>query len=94
MEKTNETKKKVFNADKTARQVEKSLESVFPKAKFFVRKGTPVEVLATDVNGYTAAEFDMFRRVFCIATKTDLANLTIAKANREASATPVATPAK
>jgi hypothetical protein len=93
MEKTNETKKKEFNADKTARQVEKSLESVFPKAKFFVRKGTPVEVLAADVNGYTAAEFDMFRRVFCIATKTDIANLTITKVEKPSTA-PAAAPAK
>jgi hypothetical protein len=81
MEKAKE--KKEFNVEKAARQVETALESVFPKAKFFVRKGATVEVLATDVNGYTPAEFDMFRRVFCVTTKTELANLTITPVKKE-----------
>jgi hypothetical protein len=86
MEQKKEKKETKFNADKTARLVEKALDSVFPKAKFFERKGTPVEVLATDVNGYTNDQFEMFRKIFCVTSKTDLANLAIAKANKEASA--------
>jgi hypothetical protein len=36
MEKKNEKKEKKFNSARIARQVEKSLKAVFPKAKFFV----------------------------------------------------------
>jgi hypothetical protein len=91
-----EKKEAKFNADKTSRLVEKSLESVFPKAKFFVRKGTPVEALATDANGYTAGEFEMFRNIFCVTSRTDPANISIAKANKETAEKPVtaAAPAK
>jgi hypothetical protein len=70
--------------------VEKALGAVFPKAKFFVRKGTPVEVLATDVNGYTADQFEMFRNIFCVIGKIDSTNLAIAKVNRETAEKPAA----
>jgi hypothetical protein len=83
MEKKNEKKEKKFNSARIARQVEKSLKAVFPKAKFFVSDARPVEAITLDQNGYSEAEMQMFRRVFCVISGIDAADIAIVRAKRE-----------
>ena len=98
MEKAKEKKEAKFNGERIARQAEKSLKEIFPKAKFFVAsKERPVEVITMDTNGYGPAELTMFRQIFCKMTKIETADLVISQAERktEKSATvQAATPAQ
>jgi hypothetical protein len=87
MEKAKEKKEAKFNSARIARQVEKLLKAVFPKAKFFVSDAKPVEAITLDQNGYTELELETFRRVFCTLTKVETADLIITRATREASVT-------
>jgi hypothetical protein len=87
-----EKKEQKFNGERIARQAEKSLKLVFPKAKFFAAsKERPVEIVALDVNGYSASELGMFRQVFCTLSKLDPADLIFSLAKREIA--PAAAPA-
>lgn len=81
MEKAKE--KKEFNGARIARQAEKALKSVFPKAKFFVSEGKPVEAITLDINGYTEQEMGTFRHVFCTLSKIDQADFVVTRAKRE-----------
>jgi hypothetical protein len=83
MEKAKEKKEVKFNSAKIARQVEKSLKAVFPKAKFFVSDAKPVEAITLDQNGYAEADMEMFRRVFCVMARIEMADLVITRAKRE-----------
>ncbi|MDR2049699.1 MAG: hypothetical protein LBP69_09630 [Treponema sp.] len=83
MEKANGQKESKFNSARIIRQAEKSLKIVFPKAKFFVSAGRPVEVLTLDANGYTLADLNIFRSTFCALAKIDTGDLTIALAKKE-----------
>jgi hypothetical protein len=87
MEKAKEKKEAKFNSAWIARQVEKSLKAVFPKAKFFVSDAKPVEAITLDQNGYTELEIQTFHRVFCTLTKIEPTDLVIARAKRETLAT-------
>jgi hypothetical protein len=80
-----------FNSTKIARQVEKSLKAVFPKAKFFVLDAKPVEAITLDQNRYTEAEMETFHRVFCVMARIEMTDLVITRAKRE---TPASAPAK
>jgi malate/lactate dehydrogenase len=89
-----EKKEAKFNGARIARQAEKSLKAVFPKAKFFVASDArPVDIVSLDMNGYTPAELNMFRHIFCTMTKLNTADLTISLAKRETPA-PATAPAK
>jgi hypothetical protein len=81
MEKTKE--KKEFNGKRIARQVEKSLKAVFPKEKFFVSEGHPVEVIYFDSNGCSLTELNMFKAIFCDLSKIKKEDLVIALAKKE-----------
>jgi hypothetical protein len=91
MEKKKEKKENKFNSTKVARQVEKSLKAVFPKAKFFVSDAKPVEVITLDQNGYAENEMGIFHILFCSMAKIEKTDLVITRAKRE---TPATAPAK
>jgi hypothetical protein len=90
MEKAKEKKEVKFNSAGIARRVEKSLKAVFPKAKFFVSDAKPVEAITLDQNGYTEAEMEAFRRVFCVMAKIETTDLVITRAKRETPAAALA----
>jgi hypothetical protein len=83
MEKTNEKKEKKFNSAKIKRQAEKSLKAVFPKARFFVSDGRPVEAITLDQNGYSDLEMQTFRKVFCALSGVDAADIIMTRVKRE-----------
>jgi hypothetical protein len=85
MEKNNEKKEKKFNSAKIARQVEKSLKAVFPKAKFFVLDARPVEAITLDQNGYSELEMQTFCRIFCVLSGINATDITVTRAKRETS---------
>jgi hypothetical protein len=87
MEKAKEKKEAKFNSARIARQVEKSLKAVFPKAKFFVSDAKPIEAITLEQNGYTELEMQTFHRVFCTLTKIEATDLVITRAKTEAPAT-------
>jgi hypothetical protein len=93
-----EKKEAKFNGERVARQAEKSLKEIFPKAKFFVAsKERPVEVITLDTNGYGPAELNMFRQIFCKMTKIESADLIITQAERKTdkpATAPAAAPAQ
>jgi hypothetical protein len=81
-----EKKESKFNSTRIARQAEKSLKAVFPKAKFFVSDARPVEAITLEQNGYTELEMQTFRLVFCTMAKIEPTDLVITRAKREAPA--------
>jgi hypothetical protein len=86
MEKTGKKKEAKFNSARIARQVEKSLKAVFPKAKFFVSDAKPVEAITLEQNGYTETEMQTFHSVFCTLAKIEATDLIITRAKRETPA--------
>lgn len=84
MEKAKEKKEAKFNGERIARQAEKSLKEIFPKAKFFTAsRERPVEIITLDTNGYGPAELNMFRRIFCGMARIETADLVITQAERK-----------
>jgi len=80
-----EKKEKKFNWERIARQVEKSLKEVYPNETVYVSYFTNrVEVLYPSTSKITAAEFNVFKTVFCSLTKLKKEELIITQFEKKA----------
>jgi hypothetical protein len=86
MEKAKVKAEKKFNGVRIARQVEKSLKSVFPEDTFYVSSfHDRVEVIYLNSNKCSQAEINMFKIMFCDLAKIKKEELLISLVKKEAS---------